>query len=83
MSEKLREYQLNIINETFDYMENFHSSVLLQMPTGTGKTHVFAEIVRRWIRVYEPNKRVLILAHRIELIDQILERLLRFGIKLK
>ncbi len=51
------------------------------MPTGTGKTHVFAEIVRRWTRVYEPNKRVLILAHRIELIEQILERLLRFGIK--
>lgn len=81
MSEKLREYQLNIINETFYSLEKSYSSVLLQMPTGTGKTHVFAEIVRRWIRVYEPNKRVLILAHRIELIDQILERLLRFGIK--
>jgi superfamily II DNA or RNA helicase len=80
MAEELRPYQQKIINEAFESVNEEINSVLLQMPTGTGKTHVFAEIVRKWTREYEPNKKVLIIAHRVELIDQIISRLLRFGV---
>lgn len=81
MSEKLRPYQLKIVNKALETVKHENSAVLVQMPTGTGKTHVFAEIVRKWTNYYEPNKKVLILAHRKELIDQIIDRLKRFGIK--
>ena len=47
------------------------------MPTGTGKTHVFCEIAKTFCKT--EKKRVLILAHRKELISQIKERLEKFG----
>lgn len=80
MAEELRPYQQKIVNEAFESLNGDSNSVLLQMPTGTGKTHVFAEIVRKWTRVYEPRKKVLIIAHRVELIEQIISRLIRFGV---
>jgi superfamily II DNA or RNA helicase len=42
------------------------------MPTGTGKTVVFANIVRR---EYAEGKRIIIVAHRLELMEQIYSRL--------
>ena len=42
----LRDYQVDIckrVREAFDT----HRSVMVQMPTGTGKTVVLAELVRR------------------------------------
>jgi superfamily II DNA or RNA helicase len=50
------------------------------MPTGTGKTTVFAELIRRWVKEIVPNKRVLVLVHRKELVDQAIQRLKQFGI---
>jgi superfamily II DNA or RNA helicase len=52
-------------------------NVLFQMPTGTGKTTVFSEIVRR---AHRKKKNVLIVVHRRELVEQIIDRLQRFGI---
>ena len=49
-------------------------SVMFQMPTGTGKTRLFVSIVRDlfdWGAAKKMTVKVLILAHRIELIDQI------------
>ena len=48
-----------------------HRSVMVQMPTGTGKTHVLAEIVNN--RVSGGADKVLVVAHRIELVAQIRE----------
>jgi len=48
------------------------------MPTGTGKTTVFSEIVRR-ARLKE--KKVLIVVHRKELVEQIAERLSHFQVE--
>lgn len=75
----LRDYQNNAIA---DILKSFNSvdSVLLQMPTGTGKTTVFAELIRRWVKEIVPNKRVLVLVHRKELVDQVISRLKQFGI---
>ena len=61
---RLRDYQLEIITRVHQAW-NQHRSVMVQMPTGTGKTHVLASIV------YAFSGRVLIVAHRIELIEQI------------
>ena len=46
-----------------------HRSVMVQMPTGTGKTHVLAAVVEAFVGVQQ--KKVWIVAHRHELIEQI------------
>lgn len=49
-------------------------SIMLQMPTGTGKTRLFASISRDlfdWGAEHKKAVKILLLAHRIELIDQI------------
>ena len=49
-------------------------SVMLQMPTGTGKTRLFVSIINDLFHFSRENRkavRVLILVHRTELIDQI------------
>ncbi len=50
-------------------LEDFkvHDSVMCQMPTGTGKTHVLAAVVSE----YAKGKLVWVVAHRRELIEQI------------
>ncbi len=47
------------------------------MPTGAGKTTVFAEIVRK---AHAKNKHVLIVVHRTELVEQIAERIKAVGV---
>lgn len=60
----LRDYQQEIVTRVHREWER-HRSVMVQMPTGTGKTHVLASIVSGF-----PG-RILIVAHRIELVQQI------------
>lgn len=58
-------------------------SILLQMPTGTGKTYLFTSIINDLVSNYKKNHKeinILVVAHRMELIDQISETLSRFGI---
>lgn len=68
----LRPYQAEMKNEVYalwDYMDN----LMIQMPTGTGKTIVFTSIVRdimRWCKAHSPQSKILIVAHRKELIRQ-------------
>ena len=65
----LRDYQIDIcsrVSEAFEY----HRSVMVQMPTGTGKTVVLAELVKR-LMMKDKVVRILIVAHRRELIEQI------------
>jgi superfamily II DNA or RNA helicase len=72
----LRNYQTEHIDEALTDFKTLRS-IMLQMPTGTGKTHVFCDIAKNFCKT--EKKRVLILAHRNELIFQIKERLERFG----
>ena len=77
---ELRKYQTDGIRKIFEAWDPLRSNlknVLFQMPTGTGKTTVFAEIVRK---AHEKNKHVLIVVHRTELLEQIAERLQSFGV---
>ena len=74
----LRDYQIEIcekVNEAFEA----HRSVMMQMPTGTGKTIVLASLVKQYLN-RDADCSVLIVAHRIELIEQTGTFLNHFGI---
>jgi len=47
--------------------------ILLQLSTGGGKTIIFSELIRRWLQEY--RMRILVLAHRKELIEQAADKL--------
>ena len=66
----LRNYQVEICSQVEGALA-VHRGVMLQMPTGTGKTVVLAELVRRVLRGGAPEGvTVLIVTHRRELIEQ-------------
>lgn len=68
----LRPYQAEIKNEVYSLWDR-RDNLMVQMPTGTGKTVVFTSIVRdiqRWCLENSPNSKILVIAHRKELIDQ-------------
>lgn len=80
----LRDYQQEMKARVFEAWRS-HGSVMVQMPTGTGKTHVLAAVIRAFLssRVVEPGERpgeIWIIAHRRELVAQIEETLERYDI---
>lgn len=74
----LREYQEEAVASVFREWGAGHRSTLLVMATGTGKTTVFTEVVRRALG--ERGGRALVLAHRGELLDQAAARLRQAGL---
>ena len=85
----LRDYQIEICRKVNEELEA-HRSVMMQMPTGTGKTVVLASLVKQYLNLdndavghctsYIDGCPVLIVAHRIELIEQTGAFLSHFGI---
>lgn len=71
-----RPYQTEIIENVFADWQRFHS-LLVVGATGMGKTNVLWGIADRFI-TENPGARVMVLAHRQELISQPLARLERF-----
>ena len=69
----LRPYQQKAKKEIFESWDEV-DSVMFQMPTGTGKTRLFTSIISD-VNKYSIQRReavkILIIAHRTELIDQI------------
>lgn len=61
----LRDYQSDAVNATIEAFNDVRSALIV-LPTGCGKTVVFSHIAK----TFRPDKRVLILAHREELIRQ-------------
>ena len=73
----LRDYQIEICERVREAFAR-HRSVMVQMPTGTGKTVVLAELVREYLNVnLNGGRNVLIVAHRRELVEQIQQALLK------
>lgn len=66
---KLRDYQEECYKCALSELER-HRSTLIVMATGLGKTVVFASIARDW-----PTGRVLVIAHRDELIRQAADKI--------
>lgn len=69
---KLRPYQMAAVAAVRDAFRR-HRSTLVVMPTGTGKTVTFGQVARHAVTA---GRKVLVLAHREELLDQA-ERSLR------
>lgn len=68
----LRDYQQTLKHEVYDEWDHT-DNIMLQMPTGTGKTVVFTSVVRdilNWCKEHDEKAKILIIAHRRELIDQ-------------
>ena len=79
----LRDYQQLAKEEIFSKW-NHVDNILYQMPTGTGKTRLFTSIIRDinvWGLRRNLNYRVLIIAHRSELIEQSSRSLDKYHIK--
>lgn len=69
---KLYDYQADM-KKRIDKAFKLYNSVMVQMPTGTGKTHVVASVVRDFVNNNTGN--VWIVAHRQELVMQMKETL--------
>lgn len=78
----LRPHQLAAKSDILRAWDSY-DSVMLQMPTGTGKTYLFTSIIKDLISHYKSQKleiNILVVAHRIELLDQIAASLNNYGI---
>ncbi len=69
---ELRPYQQEAKDAVFEQWDNGIRKTLLVLPTGCGKTIVFAKVTEDCVR---KGERVLILAHRGELLDQAADKL--------
>ncbi|MFD0862416.1 DEAD/DEAH box helicase [Sungkyunkwania multivorans] len=79
----LYDYQQKDLDTIFKSINSKPSNynLLYQLPTGGGKTVIFSEIVRRYIK--EKQKKVVVLTHRIELSKQTSTMISGFGVKNK
>lgn len=78
----LRPHQIDAKRKIFDAWD-VYNAVMLQMPTGTGKTYLFTSIIKDLVDFYKSNRkeiRILVCAHRMELLDQISDSLNKYGI---
>ena len=77
---ELYDYQQGAISQIFEKFDtapdDYH--LLYQLPTGGGKTVIFSEMVRQYLKNH--NKKVLVMTHRIELCRQTSEMLTSFGV---
>lgn len=79
----LRDYQ-QVAKENIFSQWNYVDNILYQMPTGTGKTRLFTSIIRDiniWGLRHNICYRILVIAHRSELIEQSSRSLDRYHIK--
>lgn len=79
---RLRPHQIDAKAKIFEAWTKC-DSVMLQMPTGTGKTYLFTSLISDLLNNYRRLHKeinILVVAHRTELLDQISATLSRFGI---
>lgn len=63
----LRDYQIEMKTRLMEAWKA-HRSVMVQMPTGTGKTHLLASVVSEFVS--SAGSGVWLIAHRRELVEQ-------------
>ena len=69
---QLRDYQIIWINQVINSWKQGNRAVLAQLPTGAGKTICFVSIASLFLKAGEG---VLVIAHRLELIEQAVNKL--------
>jgi len=70
---QLRPYQCDAVDAVWNHIASSESNPAVVLPTGSGKTHVIAEICRDAVQQW--NGRVAILAHVKELLEQAADKL--------
>jgi len=73
---KLRDYQETAVDKAQQALRE-HGKTLVVMATGLGKTAVFAEIIRKHLEENGAHRRVMVIAHREELIAQAVQTIMR------
>lgn len=74
----LRPYQLEALDALDAHLVSREDNPCVVLPTGSGKSLVMAEAIRRWHEGY-PQFRVIVLAHRKELVNQNANEFLDLG----
>ena len=75
MAIKLRDYQRNLLDQVEDALVgNSKARVLMQLPTGGGKTEIAGVLLANWLST-RPNNRAVWLTHREHLQEQTYQRL--------
>jgi DNA repair protein RadD len=74
----LRPYQLEALDALDAHLVSREDNPCVVLPTGSGKSLVMAEAIRRWQEGY-PQFRVIVLAHRKELVNQNANEFLDLG----
>jgi DNA repair protein RadD len=72
---KLRDYQINMIDQIYKGWSEGHINILPQLSTGAGKTVIMGKILSEYTGYS------IAIAHRVELVSQISTTLARFGIR--
>lgn len=72
----LRDYQEKAIRSTYQSLRS-NQSTILQMPTGSGKTHVAMDIIKQGLK---HDRRITFAVDRITLLDQTLDKFYEEGI---
>ena len=73
----LRPYQQELLQQAEATLAAPGARVLLQLPTGGGKTHIAGGLLRRWLH---RGRKAVWLTHRTELADQTCEMLVSAGV---
>ncbi len=76
---KLRDYQRECLNAIFERYQSGIRRQLTCLPTGSGKTVIFAEFPR----YFKMKNQMLVLAHRQELLDQACDKIRRANPELR
>ena len=74
----LHQFQQDAVAEIERHIAEGRRKLLLVAPTGSGKTVIASELIRRWVGQY---RRVLFLAHRREIIMQTSAKLVANGVR--
>ena len=71
---QLRKYQSRSIEMLYSWIEKNKGHICVVMPTGSGKSHVIAELCKNALQTW-PETRILMLTHVKELIEQNAEKM--------
>lgn len=71
---RLRPYQQEAIDAFFTALPTYKRQLIV-LPTGSGKTLVFGALAKRYAETVDPDKPILVLAHRTELLEQAEDKL--------
>ena len=74
---ELRDYQQQLLEQSVAFLQLRDARVMLQLPTGGGKTHIAGALLRRWLH---NGRKAVWLTHRTELADQTCRMLADAGV---